>query len=92
MSNLDLDHMIEVLDDKIVRTAEGSFIKVEDLKELHKQVREASEAEKLKPKPKTFAEARMQASRDPSVQAAHAPAPRAPALSSVKGVSTPTEE
>ena len=91
MSSLDLDHMIEVLDDKIVRTDQGSFIKVDDLKDFHKQVREAKVEEDRKPKPKTFASARVQALADQAINPPPPQAPRAPALSGVKGVSTPEE-
>jgi hypothetical protein len=83
--------VFEVLDSKIVRTDQGSFINVDDLREFHKQVHEARKEQAQRPKPKTFAEARGMAMRDPAVQAAHQPAPRAPALSSVKGVSTEEE-
>jgi hypothetical protein len=86
----DIDQVFEVLDDKIVRTDQGSFIKVDDLKEFHKQVREASAEQRqaLIGRPKTFAGARELAKKDPLLQPAPQ-APRAPALSSVKGVSTP---
>lgn len=83
----DIDKVFEVLDDKIVRTDQGSFIKVDDLKEFHKQVREAKAEEQTRPRPRSFASAREQAKRDPMF-AEPPPAPRAPALSSVKGVST----
>ena len=83
----DIDKVFEVLDDKIVRTDQGSFIKVDDLKEFHKQVREASaeQRQQLLGRPKTFAGARELAKRDPLLQPPPQ-APRAPALSSVKGV------
>ncbi len=86
-----IDHVIAALDDKIVRTDQGSFIKVDDLKEFHKQVREARTEEAAKPKPKTFAQARGMASRDAELVASMSSPPRAPALSSVKGVHVPEE-
>lgn len=85
-----IDHVIAALDDKILRTDQGSFIKVDDLKEFHQQVREASVVERAKPKPKSFAEARGMAKRDPMFAQPIQP-PRAPALSSVKGVNVPEE-
>jgi len=82
----DIDHVLEYLDDKIVRTDQGSYIRVDDLKDFQRQVREMKEEEAGKPKPKTFAEARRLAEADPNLQTTPPP-PRAPALSSVKGVS-----
>jgi len=87
-----VDHVIEALDDKVVRTAQGSFIKVDDLKAFYAQVHEM-EAEGRKPevRPKSFAEVRERAKQDPDIQALAQPpsSPRAPALSSVKGVTAP---
>jgi hypothetical protein len=86
----DIDRVIEVLGDKVVRTSNGSFIKVDDLKEFENQVREMKSEQADKPKPKTFREARMLAMADPNLRTKPSP-PRAPALSSVKGVNDPTE-
>lgn len=86
----DIDRVLEALDDKIIRTQEGSYIKVDDLKEFQDQVREMQEENKLKPKPKTFREARLLAMADPDLKTSPLP-PRAPALSSVKGVNDPRE-
>jgi hypothetical protein len=89
MSNVfqdgDIDRVIAALDDKIVRTDQGSYIKVDDLKEFQRQVREMKEEEAKKVKPKTFAEAKRMAMADPDMRTTPEP-PRAPALSSVKGV------
>lgn len=89
--SIDVDTMIEALGDKIVRTSQGSFIKVDDLVDFQKQVRESQAVDPNKPKPKTFAEARVLAKRDPDLMAAPEP-PRAPALSSVKGVTAEEEQ
>jgi hypothetical protein len=86
----DIDRVLEVLDDKIVRTSEGAFIRVDDLKEFQQQVRDMKAEQELKPKPKTFREARLLAQADPALQTTPPP-PRAPALSSVKGVNNPQE-
>jgi len=81
----DIDQVLEFLDDKIIRTDEGSFIRVDDLKKFNDQVREMKEDQAQKPRPKTFREARLMAMADPELQTTPSP-PRAPALSSVKGV------
>ena len=84
-SSGDIDKVLEVLDDKIVRTQEGSYIKVDDLLDFQRQVREMKDEQEQRPKPKTFREARLMAMADPELQTLPSP-PRAPALSSVKGV------
>lgn len=81
----DIDKVLETLDDKIIRTDEGSFIRVDDLREYERQVREMKEEQSQRVKPKTFREARMLALADPAMKTEPQP-PRAPALSSVKGV------
>jgi hypothetical protein len=81
----DIDSVLETLDDKVIRTDEGSFIRVDDLREYERQVREMKQEEAQKVKPKTFREARALAMADPELQTPALP-PRAPALSSVKGV------
>ena len=84
-SDGDIGKVIEALDDKIVRTDQGSFIKVDDLLEFQKQVREMKVEDQARVKPKTFAAARELAKRDPDLATRPEP-PRAPAFSSVKGV------
>jgi len=81
----DIDRVLEALDDKIVRTDQGSYIKVDDLRDFQRQVREMKEEDDNRPKPKTFAQARAMAMADPDMKTTPEP-PRAPALSSVKGV------
>lgn len=81
----DIDHVIKVLDDKIVRTSQGSFIKVDDLREFQRQVRESRQAEQSVPRPKTFHAARELAKRDPRFAQQPRP-PQPPAFASVKGV------
>ena len=86
----DIDEVIKALDSKMVRTDQGSFIKVDDLREVYAQVREASQAEQQKPKPKTFAEARGLAKLD--AQFAQPPKPpTAPILSPVAGANSPPQ-
>lgn len=89
--NIPVDQLIEALDDKIVRTNQGSFVRVDDLRQLEKEIREARQEEEAKPKPKTFAAAREMAKRDPNLQPPPQ-APRAPALSGVKGVGATEED
>ncbi len=81
----DIDSVIAALDDKIVRTDQGSYISVDDLKEFQKQVRETKEVEQQKPRITSFAQAREMAKRDPMFARPPAP-PNPPAFASVKGV------
>ena len=85
-----VDSVIELLGDKIIHTSQGSFIRVDDLREIEQQVRESKAAEAQAPRPKTFAEAREMAKRDPEMMTLLEP-PRAPALSGAKGVTAEEE-
>ena len=87
----DIDDVIRALDSKMVRTTQGSFINVDDLREVYTQVREAKVAEQEKPKPKTFAAARALAKLDPQFAQPPKP-PTAPAFARVTGVQQEEEE
>lgn len=55
----DLDFILELLDDKIVKTNDGLFIRVEDLRSLSEQFKQIKEDEKgAQPPPRTMSEAR----------------------------------
>lgn len=87
----DIDEVIRALDSKMVRTTQGSFIKVDDLREVYAQVREARVAEQEMPKPKTFAAARELAKQDPRFAQPPKP-PTAPAFARVSGVQQEEEK
>jgi predicted HAD superfamily Cof-like phosphohydrolase len=61
----DMEAILELLDDKMVRTTKGSFIAVEDLRNLVKDYAELrKEREQKQPRHKTMTEARRAAKLD----------------------------
>lgn len=62
----DLDAVMKLLDDKIVRTSDGAYIKIEDLRTLRKQFEDSERSETEGRKDiKTMAAARLSALKDP---------------------------
>lgn len=72
----DFEGMMEMLDDKMVRTSNGSYISVEDLRRLVKSKAEMKEEEKENaPKHKTMHAARLAALADKELRAMFEPSP-----------------
>lgn len=90
-----LDEMLELISDKIVVTDQGSYIRVDDLKELNKELGEARSAQAEKdaaPKPKGFAAAKEAAKKDPEfMKLFEQSTPQAPAVGRVTNVSKETD-
>ena len=84
--------MLELLDDKIVRTSKGSFIAVDDLKALQKELAGQRKEEKEAPKFKTMAAAREAALSDEEfVKRFGDPQPQAPVVGHVNPVGGASE-
>ena len=64
-----LDEVLEALGDKLQRTSRGSYIKVDDLRELMEQRAEEKRGDRTKQtdvlRPRTFEQARVLAQSDP---------------------------
>lgn len=60
----DLEAVMQLLDDKLIRTDSGAYIRVEDLRELQAQYRDMKRAEEEAPKIKTMAAAKIAAMKD----------------------------
>lgn len=80
--------MLELLDDKIIRTKSGSYISVDDLKSLQKELADQRREEKKEaPKFKTLTAAREAALADEEfVKRFGDPQPQAPVLGHVNPV------
>ena len=59
-----LDTALERIQDKMVHTDKGSYVKVDDLKEAMAEGREAAIREAVKPQPRTMAQARRMIRQD----------------------------
>lgn len=91
-----LDEMMELIEDKIVVTDQGSYIRVDDLKALNKELGDARAEQKKKddaPKPKGFAGAKDAAMGDPEfMKLFELPSdPQAPAVGRVTNVPKETD-
>jgi hypothetical protein len=80
---LSLEHMLELLEDKMVRTTKGSYISVDDLKQLQKDFKEAKDDQEPKGTAKTLLGARKALSEDPEFLAQFNQEPKAPADAAV---------
>jgi hypothetical protein len=65
LSNLN-DLMAEI-EETAIRTSQGSFVKLDDVRRLMEKRTKAREDEQLLPQPKTLEEARAAVKRDPEV-------------------------
>jgi hypothetical protein len=75
-----VDQMLELLDDKIVRTKAGPYISVEALKQLQKDFKEAKSLDEPTGKAKTLFGARKALAQDPEFLASfEEKLPKAPA-------------
>lgn len=79
----DFEQMLDVLKNKTIKTQNGTYIKVDDLKALideRKQQEATTREEEAKQRtPKSFSEARVLAKQDPELRALFADKPQAPA-------------
>jgi len=77
-----IEEMLELLDSKTVKTQQGTYIRVEDLTKLNRELAEARKTEAAdKPKYKGFEAAKKAAKEDPEFAALFEQKPaRAPAL------------
>jgi sugar lactone lactonase YvrE len=60
----ELDAALMLLESRIVHTERGSFVSVDDLKEAIHRKRDEALAHAMRPKPRTFAQARRMVYRD----------------------------
>lgn len=72
-----LDEVLQLLADKLVRTEQGSYIKVADLRALKETYGEQLKREEPPEGIKTMAQAKIAAKADPEVQAAFKKSPTA---------------
>ena len=64
-----LDEVMEAAEKASIRTSQGSFLRVDDLKEiLENRTKEIEGMRREQPKPRTFNEAKQQAMRDPQIR------------------------
>lgn len=85
-----LDELLEIIDSKVVKTEQGPYIRVEDLKTLNEELGKARTAQREKeaePKPTGFAAASKAAQDDPEFMKLFEPRePQAPAVGRVTNV------
>lgn len=72
-----LDEVLQLLADKLVRTEQGSYIKVDDLRALKETYGEQRRREEPPAEIRDFTTAKLAAKADPEVQAAFAKSPTA---------------
>lgn len=64
-----LDEVMEAAEKASIRTSQGSFLRVDDLREiLHEKTKETEAMRQAQPKPRTMNEAKQQAMRDPELR------------------------
>jgi hypothetical protein len=84
----ELDAALMLLESRIVHTDQGSFVSVDDLKEAMYRKRDEALAHAMRPRPRTFAEARRLAYRDEDLMALFDHDSIAPPSSSVTAMET----
>lgn len=68
-----IEEVLTLLEGKLVHTQSGSYIKVDDLRDLVGEQVKAKTEESQKPTPRTFTQAKQMAKLDPELAAAFAP-------------------
>ena len=80
MQDLTLEHMLDLLEDRIVTTSKGRYIAIDDLQQLKKDFKEAKELQEPSGKAKTLLGARKALKEDPEfLKEFEAHMPKAPA-------------